>query len=60
MAVDDGRSLWVANALVFGAGVGLTFGLALGGAAWIAPGMVMGASVGVVLGAVAAARRSPA
>lgn len=57
MAVDDGRSLWVANAMVFGAGVGLTFGVALGGAAFIAPGIVIGGGIGIVLGAVAAARR---
>ncbi len=57
MAADDGRSLWVANAMVFGAGVGLTFGVAMGGGAFIAPGIVIGAGIGIVLGAAASARR---
>jgi len=59
MAVDDGRSLWVAKAIVLGAGTGLTFGVALGGTTFIAPGIVVGAGIGVVIGAVAAARRPP-
>lgn len=57
MATDDARSLWVANALVAGAGVGLIVGVTLGGAAFIAPGMALGAGIGVVLGAAAVARR---
>lgn len=60
MAIADVRSLWVANAMVFGAGVGLTVGVALGGGAFIAPGLLIGASIGVVFGAAAAARRPPA
>lgn len=60
MTSDDGRSLWAANAMVFGAGVGLTFGVALGGGAFIAPGLLIGAGIGLVLGAAASARRPPA
>lgn len=60
MAVDNTQPLWVPNAMVFGAGIGLTVGVALGGAAFIAPGILLGAGVGLVIGAAAAAHRTPA
>src|SRR5690606_14018893 len=45
MTVDDSRTLWIPNAMVFGAGIGLSVGVALGGAAFIAPGILLGAGV---------------
>ena len=60
MTVDDSRTLWIPNAMVFGAGIGLTVGVALGGAAFIAPGILLGAGVGFVIGAAAAAHRTAA
>src|SRR5690606_14785516 len=35
MTVDDTRALWAANAMVLGAGVGLSVGVTLGGAAFV-------------------------
>lgn len=57
MTVDDSKTLWVPNAMVFGAGVGLTVGVVLGGPAFIASGIMLGAGVGLVIGAAAAAHR---
>lgn len=60
MTVDDTRALWAANAMVLGAGVGLSVGVTLGGAAFVAPGLLVGAGVGLLIGVAAAAHRSPA
>ena len=57
MTDDDGKALWVPNAMVFGAGIGLTVGAVLGGPAFIATGIIAGAGVGLVIGAAAAAHR---
>ncbi len=59
MTDGAGQPLWVANSMVFGAGVGLVVGVLLGGAPGVALGMGIGAGVGLVLGAAATALRLP-
>lgn len=58
MTVDGTQSLQVPNAMVLGAGIGLTLGAALGGTTFIAPGILLGAGVGLIIGAATAAHRS--